>query len=131
MAKKETGKYVIISSTRTITVTPSIQYLNLTDENSSAENRIRVRPLWYKAAIKIKKGRGFYPAEIVEWNTVKSLAESGIFTIGSFTDNADETGELLTKEFELAKKTIELEKAKNTKKFVSLGEVAADDTSSK
>ena len=90
MAKKEsTKKFVKIHSDVTIAVTPGLQNKNVTDVNSRVGDKLRVIPQWHEATILIKKGEGLYPAEIVEWPTVKKLADAEIFTIGSYVDDLD------------------------------------------
>ncbi len=82
--------YVKISSTINVSVTSGLQYQNFTNEKSDIPNRLKVSPLWPKMTIDIKQGVHFYPAEIAEWNTVKSLVKDKVLTIGEFVDVCEE-----------------------------------------
>ena len=93
VANANTGKkFVKIQSSQTIRVTAGLQYADYTKPNSDIPNRMKVAPKWPKMMVLIKQGQHTYPAEITEWETVKSLEASGVLTIGALTDN-DEAGE--------------------------------------
>lgn len=79
MAKKSQNAYVQISSTKTIQVTCGLQFEDVTNKDAHVPDRLRVLPKW--GAILIKKGVGIYPAEILEWKTVKAMIEAKIFTV--------------------------------------------------
>ncbi len=107
-------KYVQINSTETISVTPGLQRLNVTNENSDVPNRLKVSPLWAKATVLIKKGIHEYPAEIASWNTVKALERDGILTIGKQTDVTDD--EEAIKDAKMLEKSADILKTKKVTK---------------
>lgn len=82
--------YVRIQSTRTITVTPGLQAQDVSNPDAHVPDRLRVSPIWPKSCVQIKEGTFYYPAEIVNWNTVKSLVNDKVFTIGEFSDTCDD-----------------------------------------
>ena len=87
---KQTKPYVRIASDVTITVTAGLQNQDATNRKSDIPNRLKVAPMWAKLTVDIKKGSFVYPSEILEWNTVKALANEHVITIGELLDNADE-----------------------------------------
>lgn len=88
MAKQK--PYVRIHSQTTIQVTCGLQNKDVTNPDAHVPDRLKVSPLWSKATIVIHQGQHDYPAEIVEWPTVKALEKDGILTIGQFVDEADD-----------------------------------------
>ena len=89
MATKQKA-YVRIQSSINIRVTMGLQNQNVTNKDAHVPDRLKVNPLWPKLTVLIAKGAGWYPSEIVEWESVKSLAKDKILTIGEFSDNAEE-----------------------------------------
>lgn len=79
-------KQVRIQSTITITVTPGLHHKDVTNKDAHIPDRLKVSPLWPKATVMIRQGAHYYPAEIVEWPTVKALEKDGILTIGQIED---------------------------------------------
>lgn len=92
MAKKSqsTPAYVSINATRSIRVTCGLQYEDVTNKDAHVPDRLRVLEKWSKYAILLKRGQHDYPAEIVEWPTVKALAAQKIITIGGYIDEPAE-----------------------------------------
>lgn len=75
------SKVVRIQSSKTITVTSGLQCRDVTNKAANIPDRLKVSAEWPKYSIQIKEGVGEYPAEIAEWNTVKSLVEAGVMTV--------------------------------------------------
>lgn len=120
MKKEETKQeFITIHSDVTIMVTPGLQHRNITNKDSRLENRMRVAPSWQKAGVLITKGKGIYPAEIAEWNTVKILIKKGVFTLSDDANLASEPEEKVRKAKADKKAVVEAEK-----EFVNLKEVA-------
>lgn len=90
MAKKEEKKYVRISATQSIVVTPGLQFEDLTRRDSDIADRMKIAAYWPKLRVLIKKGSYTYLADIANWNTVKELAKQRILTIGEFCDDCDD-----------------------------------------
>lgn len=80
------AKQVRIQSTITITVTPGLHHKDVTNKDAHIPDRLKVSPLWPKATVMIRQGAHYYPAEIVEWPTVKALEKDGILTIGQIEE---------------------------------------------
>lgn len=114
--------YVTIQSDIDVTVTGGLYYEDHTDPLSHTNDKLKVSPSWTNVTIDIKKGKGIYPAEIANWNTVKALEKDGLLTIGSFTDNCNDEKIIKTKNDlnESIKKISSLQKAK-------LSEIAGED----
>lgn len=116
-------KFIKIFANRTITVTPNLQYLDLTDYSGNrGKDALQVRPLWHKTAVKVLKGNGYYPNEIKDWESVKAMVKANIFVLGEETNTADDDGNTRLDNFETAKKEVEQIKKSNPGKFVSLDE---------
>ena len=82
--------YVKITSDRNITVTPGLQYKDVTNPAAQVADRLRVLPMWNKDTVDIKTGSYFYKTEILEWNTVKNLIKRDILTVsGIYADHED------------------------------------------
>lgn len=75
-----------IQSSMNVRVTAGLQYQDFTPNVDGLPNRLRVQPEWVQSAVMIEEGVGYYPAEIAEWETTKSLVENGIISIMSATD---------------------------------------------
>ena len=80
------AKYVRIQSTRPIVVTGGLQAINMTDENSTEKDRLKVQQKWTAFRVQIERGTGYYPSRIKDWSSVKTLSEKQILTIGEETD---------------------------------------------
>ncbi len=127
-------KFVKISAMQTYIVTPNLDFYDRTDNNPSNPNKLKVVPVWTRKEVKIKVGFNWYPAKILEWNTVKALAKDGKISIGEIKtdvsketdgDSAIEISKQLKKadrEIERQKKSFEQAKASRQK---SLSEIAA------
>ena len=83
-------KFVQISSTVTITVTGPILYLDRTNTQSLATERLNIQQMSSGLKCQILQGNGYYPACILEWNTVKALQKAGKFVIGAETDDCED-----------------------------------------
>ena len=91
MAK--TLPFVRIQSSKNIQVTCGLQNLDVTNKDAHVPDRLKVNALWPKATLLIREGTGVYPSEIVDWPTVKALANDKIITIGQFLEKAETTEE--------------------------------------
>lgn len=84
------NKFVRIQSTMSITVTGDMDYIPLPDKSEFGgvikEGTWKVQQRWSDLRVDIKRGTGYYPAEIVTWKTVKALEDNNILTVGEFTD---------------------------------------------
>lgn len=109
--------FVRIQSDRNIAVTCGLDCQDVTNPDAHVPDRLKINPLWPKVTVLIKQGSHEYPANIVEWNTVKALAKEGVLTIGDFTDTADE---------ETKKSKEELERKIAEIKHASLKDIAGD-----
>ena len=83
-------KFVQISSTITITVTGPILYLDRTNTQSLATERLNIQEMSSGLKCQILQGNRYYPACILEWNTVKSLQQAGKFVIGTKTNECSD-----------------------------------------
>lgn len=92
-------KFITIDSKIDITVTNGLLNADKTNYGSKIGNNLNVVPLWTRNAVKIKKGKHLYPAEIADWTTVKALDANSTFTIGREEDNGSEEEEAMLKEF--------------------------------
>lgn len=84
-------KYVQIQSSINIAVTSGLQAKDFTNLESDIPNRMKVSAEWPKTTILVKKGQHWYPSEIAEWPTVKSLVDSGVMTIGIDSDEKSDS----------------------------------------
>lgn len=85
------AKMVQIHSNITIRVTTGLQNQDVTNVDAHIPDRLKVNPEWPKHQVLIRAGQGTYPAEIVDWPSVKALAADKILTIGAISDVADST----------------------------------------
>lgn len=85
------AKMVQIHSNITIRVTTGLQNKDVTNVDAHIPDRLKVNPEWPTCQVLIRSGQGIYPAEIVEWPSVKALAADKILTIGAISDVADST----------------------------------------
>lgn len=123
------AKIVRIQSTITITVTPGLQCKDVTNPDAHVPDRLKVSPLWPKATVMIRKGTGFYPAEIVEWPTVQCLEKDKILTIGNIveSDDADKIEEVRKLDAELEAIDNEATHGKRRRKSETLADIASED----
>lgn len=84
-------KMVQIHSNITIRVTTGLQNQDVTNVDAHIPDRLKVNPEWPKHQVLIRAGQGIYPAEIVEWPSVKALAADKILTIGAISEVANST----------------------------------------
>lgn len=118
-------KQVRIQSTVTITVTPGLHHKDVTNKDAHIPDRLKVSPLWPKATVMIRQGANYYPAEIVEWPTVKALEKDGILTIGQIEEaNGDVVDEAKNLDAELT--AIENEATSGRKRKSDKPETLAD-----
>lgn len=113
-------KLVQIQSTRTIKVTCGLQHLDVTNPDAHVPDRLKVSAEWPKCQVLIKQGVGEYPAEIIEWPTVKALVKDKIFTIGETIEPTTDEQKKEVEKFEQEKKAIK----KREKKLSELTEEA-------
>lgn len=125
------AKFVQIQSSVTIRVTTGLQNKDVTNPDAHVADRLKVNPEWPKHQVLIQAGAHRYPAEIVEWPSVKALATDKILTIGSIEEvdesNLDEleqkdlnTVSEATKEFKMPN----VEQKRSNKKTVTLSDLA-------
>lgn len=86
-------KFVRIQSSINIRVTGGLQSINATNFKSPNADRLNVKPAWTGLMCTIEEGAHYYPSEIKNWSTVKSLAEAGKITIGEETDTISDKDE--------------------------------------
>ena len=86
-------KFIRIQSSINIRVTGGLQSINATNFKSPNADRLNVKPAWTGLMCLIKEGVHYYPSEIKNWSTVKSLAESGKITIGKESDTIADKAE--------------------------------------
>lgn len=84
-------KYVLITSTITIEVTRDLGSVNLTNPTAPMADKLNVKPRWVPFRYLIKAGTYYYPAQIKNWKTVKSLEKDRLLTIGAETDDCGNT----------------------------------------
>lgn len=111
-------KFIIISSTKNITVTHSISGVDRTNYESHTGNNLNIAPMWTKNTVDIREGQHKYPAEIAEWPTVKMLEERKIITIGREADEDEASQEEIdaAKKFDEASSAIESAESATTKR---------------
>ena len=85
------AKMVQIHSNITIRVTTGLQNQDVTNVDAHIPDRLKVNPEWPKHQVLIRAGQGIYPAEIVEWPSVKALAADKVLTIGAISEVVDST----------------------------------------
>lgn len=104
-------KFVRIQSEKNIEVTPDLQYIDMTNPDAHVGDRLRVAGQWIQMRVLIRKGTGLYPSCVQNWSTVKSLAKSGVLTVGEETDECTNEETLATaKRLEIAQRNYELRK---------------------
>lgn len=124
--------YVKIHSNVTIQVTAGLQNQDVTNPDAHVPDRLKISPVWPTSIVKIKQGQHTYPSEIVNWNTVQSLAKQEIITIGQFVNEADGEAEQMKaniREAGLEEKVekVEKETKKEVKKEIKLSEIAGEE----
>lgn len=130
-----TQKFVKIDAHMTYIVTPDLSFYNQTDySNITNPNRLKIRANWNRKEVKLQIGSHWYPAEIAEWNTVKSLAKDAKITIGETRTNIDnEKGaaeaktaatKLHSAEADIARQTQNFNKSKEAANQRTLSEIA-------
>lgn len=102
-AKQERKAFVRIQSSQTINVTCGLQNKDVTNPDAHVPERLKINPLWPKCTVLIKEGAHWYPSEIVDWPTVKTLQDEDILTIGEFSDEPNET----SKDIQAEKKMVQ------------------------
>lgn len=83
-------QFVRIQSDKNVFVSASIQGIDHTNKDAHVPDRFRVAPAWVGSRILIKKGPGYYPAEIVNWIAVESLVRDGHITIGGIVEDVND-----------------------------------------
>jgi len=97
------AKFVEINSSLTIAVVAGMEALDATDYKSHAPDRLNAKAAWVDTRVLIKQGLYWYPAEIANYATVKSLNQNGKLTIGAFSDTCPNQEEVEAKRDELLK----------------------------
>lgn len=125
------NKFVRIQSTCTIEVTAGLQLQDVTNPDAHIGDRLKINPLWPKLTMLIREGVGLYPVEILEWNTVKALADSKILTIGEQVDDASAQEQtaadaLLVNLSEVADVAPESKESKKRKKVTELNDLVEE-----
>lgn len=122
------AKMVRIQSTVTISVIPGLHNKDVTNPDAHIPDRLKVSALWPKATVMVKKGVGYYPAEIAEWETVKNLVKDGVFTLGEITDDTSSKAEEDTKKLDsaMAELTANETKKSRRKKTESLEDLTEE-----
>lgn len=79
---------VELNSTRNITVYQDVTYVDKTVDFDKVKviatndaRLLNVQPTWHNVKCHISKGNGVYPANILEWKSVKSLIHRGIIKL--------------------------------------------------
>lgn len=114
-------KYVFIQSDRTINVTSGLEIKDITNPSLPIKDNLKVKPLWPKTTVQILQGRHLYPSIVANFNTVKTLINNKVLTIGEFTNDITEDYERIAKLDKQLKSLIETQevnelKEKETKK---------------
>lgn len=99
-------KLVRIQSTKNIKVTSGLQHLDVTNPDAHIPDRLKVSAEWPKCQVLVRQGVGEYPAEIIEWPTVKALVKDKIFTIGEEIDATTDEQIKEVEKFEQEKRQI-------------------------
>lgn len=121
-------RFVKISCNKTITVTPGLNNIDVTNVDAHVPDRLKVSATWPKCCLKVKKGVDWYPAVITEWNTVKSLINENVMTVIEFRDDIDdENVKKMTDELELNMKEIGLELKERKINRKKLNEVSGEE----
>jgi hypothetical protein len=94
------NEYVKIQSSKTIHVGPGLQYTDVTNPDAHVPDRLKVNPAWPRYTIQIKEGVHVYPAEIVEWDAIKSLERHKVITIAEYIGEPEEAVQALKKSVE-------------------------------
>lgn len=122
------AKFVQIQSSVTIRVTTGLQNKDVTNPDAHVPDRLKVNPEWPKHQVLIRKGAYRYPAEIVEWESVKALANDKILTIGSIEEvDENKLDELEQKDLNTvseAKVEFKMPSVKGGKKTLTLSDLA-------
>ena len=122
------AKFVQIQSSVTIRVTTGLQNKDVTNPDAHVPDRLKVNPEWPKHQVLIRKGAYRYPAEIVEWESVKALANDKILTIGSIEEvDENKLDELEQKDLNTvseAKVEFKMPNVKGGKKTLTLSDLA-------
>lgn len=100
-------EYVVIQSTKTIWVTPGLQYEDVTDYDSHAPNRLRVNSQWQHCSYLLKAGINDCPPSILEWKSIKKLQELRVITVDSKRVDITETPEQRKKRVAIERIAIE------------------------
>ena len=109
--------YIRITSEIDVAVSAGLQSINMTNKDAHVADRLNVKSAWVGTRILIKKGTGYYPAEIGQWGAVKSLAKDKVLTIGEEVDEiADDPEAAAEAAKEKTKLNNEIKKYKKLKK---------------
>ena len=120
------SKLVRIQSTITITVTGGLNYKDTTNPDAHVPDRLKVSPEWPKCTVQIKQGIGDYPAEIIEWNTVKALVADNILTIGEVKEAQTEEEIKQVEDFKRKEDSVKANETKIRRTRKNLNELTED-----
>lgn len=109
--------YIRITSEIDVTVSAGLQSINMTNKDAHVADRLNVKAAWVGTRVLIKKGTGYYPAEIGQWDAVKALAKDKVLTIGEEVDEITDDPESASEAAkEKTKLNNEIKKYKKLKK---------------
>ena len=112
-------RFIKITATRPfrVMVDSKDQAIDASDVNAiNIQNRLKAINTWVDTLVTIKQGAGWYPSAIAKWQSVKSLENAGLISIGPESDDCDDKEAIaLVEKFEQAQKNYEQQK-KNVEK---------------
>lgn len=79
-------KFVQIASSVNINVAPDLRCIDATNPTAPMADKLSVKSAWSRFIVPVKMGMAWYPAQLKNWDSVKALANDGIFTIGAESD---------------------------------------------
>ena len=124
-------KFVRVESQINVVVSAGLQSINMSNKDAHVADRLNVKSAWVGTRIMIKKGTGYYPAEIKDWASVKSLAANKKLTVGEEVDEVPNDPEATEKvDKERNKLNNEIKKYKKLKSDTSTDPQATEVTKS-
>lgn len=107
-------RFIKITATRPfrVMVDSKDQAIDASDVNAiNIQNRLKAINTWVDTLVTIKQGAGWYPSAIAKWQSVKSLQDAGLISIGPESDDCDDKEAVaFVEKFEQAQKNYELQK---------------------
>lgn len=124
-------KFVRVESQINVVVSAGLQSINMSNKDAHVADRLNVKSAWVGTRIMINKGTGYYPAEIKDWASVKSLAANKKLTVGEEVDEVPNDPEETEKvDKERNKLNNEIKKYKKLKSDTSTDPQATEVTKS-